>query len=304
MFSVLPYYTITNQEGSIKMKTLLHVNYHEGKGKLDEFFKIVNRFGYDGVELRAKYRFDDMDQAQFRKKAADFKADHPDKEIVFGHAVPFCRGTEEEIKENVDFFLDLMEWAKKECGTRVMNFFAGLVTTKGVSCNLETSGSGIALERDYERAAEGLKMIGQKAKELDMLIALEMHNSYLHDLAKPTKKLLDMVDCDAVGANYDHGNIVLNKNGEKVEEVFEILQDKIYYAHLKNVFTVAGGAGGYMITHLSDGCINQYEVMKGLKKYLKSGIFALEYPSRGDGLYGAKIDMEYIKFLKDELEID
>lgn len=286
------------------MKTLLHVNYYEGNGKLDEFLKIVNRFGYDGMELRAKYRYGDMDQSMFRKKIAAFKADHPQKEIVFSHTIPFCRGTDQEIRENLEFFLDHMEWAKKECGSAVMNLFTGLVTVKGVSCNLETSGSGIALEQDYERAAEGLRIVGEKAKSLDMLIALEMHNSYLHDLAKPTKKLLDMVNSDAVGANYDHGNIILNKNGEKVEEVFEILQDKIFYAHLKNVFTVTGGAGGYMITHLSDGCINQYEVMKGLKKYLRSGMFALEYPSKGDGIYGAKIDMEYIKFLKDELEID
>ena len=34
------------------MKTLLHVNYYEGAGKMDELFRIARKFGYDGVELR------------------------------------------------------------------------------------------------------------------------------------------------------------------------------------------------------------------------------------------------------------
>ena len=41
------------------MKVLLHVNYYEGVNKLDELFRIAQKFGYDGVELRWKYAFDD-----------------------------------------------------------------------------------------------------------------------------------------------------------------------------------------------------------------------------------------------------
>jgi hypothetical protein len=52
------------------MKVLLHVNYCEGQGKLDQLFELAKTYGYDGVELRWKYRFDDMDQAQYQKKIA------------------------------------------------------------------------------------------------------------------------------------------------------------------------------------------------------------------------------------------
>jgi hypothetical protein len=44
--------------------------------------------------------------------------------------------------------------------------------------------------------------------------------------------------------------------------------------------------------------------MKKLKDNLRSGILAVEYPAPGDGYIAAKRDMEYIKFLKDSLEID
>ena len=287
------------------MKTLLHVNYLETPGKVDKIFALAKRFGYDGVELRARYNVENFDLKAYRESIAAYKSANPEMEIVFGQMIPFCRGTEDAVKEAMDFVQDLMEWSKKDCGTKLFNFFTGPVIVPNISCNRETQGSGIALESDFEKSAAGLRILGEKAAGLNQLISLEMHNGYIHDLAAPTKKLLDMVDHDAVGANYDHGNVVLNKNGESISRVYEILQDKIYYAHLKNVFKVVSPlcSDGYMITQLSQGCINQYEVMEGLKKYLRSGIFALEYPSQGDGVYAAKVDMEYVRFLKEELSI-
>ena len=74
------------------MKTLLHVNYHEGAGRLDNLFKIASKYGYDGVELRWRYRFTDYDQASYQAKVAQLKQQYPDFEIVFGGAVNFCRG--------------------------------------------------------------------------------------------------------------------------------------------------------------------------------------------------------------------
>ena len=55
------------------MKTLLHVNYHEGAGRLDNLFKIASKYGYDGVELRWRYRFADYDQASYQAKVAQLR---------------------------------------------------------------------------------------------------------------------------------------------------------------------------------------------------------------------------------------
>ena len=71
------------------------------------------------------------------------------------------------------------------------------------------------------------------------------------------------------------------------------------------MFIVRGyNASGYIGCRLSDGHINNFTMMEGLKKHLKSGIFAVEYPNTGDGIYAAYKDIEYIKFLKDCLEIE
>jgi sugar phosphate isomerase/epimerase len=285
------------------MKVLLHVNYYEGANKLDELFRIAQKFGYDGVELRWKYRFDDMNQQEYQNKLIDLKSQYPDFEINFGGTVDFCRGKEDEVKAETTNYLEFLEWSKKELDTKVMNFFTGGMVAENTEYTaFHRNGSGMADEGDYERSAAGLKIVGDKAAELDMLIALETHNCYLHDLVKPCKKLMDMTNHDAVGINWDQGNIIINENGETIDEVFDILDGKIYYAHLKNLLFRAHDL--YLVTQLSQGHIDTMYAMKKLKTNLKSGMLATEYPSSGDGVIAAKRDMEYVKYLKDWLEID
>ena len=36
------------------MNVLLHVNYYEGPGRLQEFLNTAVKYGYNGVELRGK----------------------------------------------------------------------------------------------------------------------------------------------------------------------------------------------------------------------------------------------------------
>ena len=286
------------------MKTLLHVNYFEGKGRLREFLDLVLNAGYDGMELRWKYRYDDMTQEEYQKFLAAWKSAHPDKEIVFGGAVPYCRGKADEVKSAEEAYLKFLEWAAKECGTKVMNFFTGDIQPEGVVwTDYAHNGSGGADEGDYERSAAGLRTVGDAAAKLGILIALETHNAYLHDIASACRKLMDLTAHDAVGLNYDQGNIILNPNGEGIPQVFETIGDKIYYAHLKNMLMIRKTDGAYCCCRLSDGHIDTTEVLRRLNGTLRSGMFAVEYPNTGDGIYAAFKDMEYIKFIRDYLRI-
>ena len=287
------------------MKTLLHVNYFEGKGRLQEFLDLALKAGYNGIELRWKYRFDDMTQAEYTNMIANWKSAHPEMEIVFGGCVKYCRGTADEVKADEAAYLEFLNWAAKECGTKVMNFFTGDIQPEGVVwTDYDRNGSAAAEEGDYERSAAGLKLIGKEAEKLGMLIALETHNAYLHDLPAPCRKLLDMTDCDAVGLNYDQGNIIINPKFATIPQVFETVGDKIYYAHLKNMLIISKTPNrAYCGCRLSDGHINTMEVMRRLKNCLRSGIFAVEFPNTGDGIYAAYKDMEYLKFIRDYLAI-
>jgi sugar phosphate isomerase/epimerase len=284
------------------MKILLHVNYYEGKGRLHKLFELARQYGYDGVELRWKYAFDDFNQIAYLQEVAALKSKYPEMEIVFGGVVDFCRGKKDEVEKVTGEYLDFLGWAAKECGTRVMNLCTGvLVADKGDYYAFHSNGSAMASDNDYERAAAGLRIVGDMAATKGILIALETHNCYLHDTATSCNKLMELAHHDAVGLNYDHGNIFINRNGESIADVFNLIGCKIYYAHLKNLLKPAGMAlpGGFAPTRLKDGHINNREIVGRLQDSLRSGMLALEYPCSGDGILAVKEDMEYMRSLKE-----
>lgn len=288
------------------MKILLHVTYHEGPGeeRIRRLFKLAAENGCDGVELRKAYRWKDMTNAAYRDIVAGLKSEHPEMEIVFNGIVDLYAGSPSQNDDSIGEYGELLRWAKRECGTKLMNMACGVVMAPGVDENdFHLHGSAYAKEEDYHRIAGCLRRIGDIAAGLDMLVALEMHSWAIHDLAAPSRKLLDIAGHDSIGINHDHGNIFIHRNGDSIQSVFDILNDKIYYAHLKNMLAVSGGTGGYMCTRLADGHVNTMEVMEGLKRHLRSGMAAIEYPNKGDGILAAKLDMEYIRFIKGQAGI-
>ncbi|MFA7232380.1 MAG: TIM barrel protein, partial [Victivallaceae bacterium] len=144
------------------------------------------------------------------------------------------------------------------------------------------------------------RIVGDAAAANGILIALETHNCYLHDIATSCNKLMEQTGHDAVGLNYDHGNIFINRNGESIADVFKLMGGKIYYAHLKNLIKPVGMAlpGGFIPTRLKDGHINNRDIVDRLRQTLRSGMLALEYPCSGDGIFAAEEDMEYMRSLK------
>lgn len=286
------------------MKVLLHVNYHEGPGnKLEELFDLAERNGCDGVELRWKYRFSDRTQLQYCEEVLRLKRLHPEMEIVFGGNIEFCRGEREAVERDVADFIEFMTWANRICGTTLFNFFTGNLLAENIPYyEFDIHGSAIAEEGDFERSAAGLRRIGDEAAKLGARLALETHNDYLHDLIPACRKLMDMTNHPAIGLNYDQGNISLNPKGGTIESFFEALPDKVYYAHLKNIQRIQGrNGGGYIITRLEEGCIDQRRVMTLLKEHLQGNVITIEYPCPGDGVTAARRDMNYLRKLQEDL---
>ena len=285
------------------MKVYLHVNYHEGPGKYDDLFKIADMNGYDGIELRWKYAYDDMDQAAYQRKVIELKNQYPELELSFGGIVDFMSDDHDKVKRDTESYLEFLEWAKTNCGTRVMNFFTGaMVRPDAHYYEFDRNGSGMAEDINYERSAAGLNIVGDKAAELGILIALETHNCYLHDLPKACRRLLRETGHDAVGINLDMGNIVINKNGCDTKEAVDTIgEDKIYYAHLKNVLMYKKDI--FMSTRLEEGHIDNTYILSRIGQSVRSGVVTVEYACPGDGIIAAKRDMEYVKFMRDWLQI-
>lgn len=281
------------------MKFYLHVNYYEGEGKLKKLFKIAEMNGYDGVELRGKYKFQDMNQSQYQEKVIELKQRHPDMGISFGTYVELLQ-EQAKAERDIEEYLEFLEWAKNNCGTECMNFQTGQLLRPGASyLEFDRNGSSLAREKDFEKVASGLKIIAAKAEELDIKVALETHVGYIHDLPQSCDKLMKMVNSKALGINFDYGNIYSNKNGCGIKESIDIMADKIYYAHLKNLKKCENGVRVH--ASLEEGHINNCEILENLKAINFNGIVVPEYPATGDGFIMAKRDMEYIILLKEWL---
>jgi sugar phosphate isomerase/epimerase len=283
------------------MKVLLHVNYYEGAGKFEDLFRLIRMAGADGVELRAT-RYYDMEKASYLAMVEDLKQRNPDLELAFGYPLHFSSVSEDTQKQEFEDFVKFLDWAKAKCGTSLLNMFTdSLVNPACEYYDFDKNGSALADDLMYARHGAGLTAAGKELEARGMLGALETHNCYIHDLATSCEKLLRCVKSPAIGINYDHGNIFLNRNGESIDEVFELLKGKIYYAHLKNLLRTRDYT--YMATHLEAGHIDTCKVLAKLKEELKSGIFAIEYACSGDGVIAAKRDMDYIRFLRTWLGI-
>jgi sugar phosphate isomerase/epimerase len=281
------------------MKVYLHVNYCEGPGKLDTLFDIAQRNTYDGVELRYKYRFPDLNQEQYLQKVLALKNRYPALDIYFQGMVNLYRDDTDAINRELDEYIAFLAWSQRHLGTRIMNFSTGTLIRPGGNYNdFDQNGSGMATEADYGKTARSLRRIGDAATALGMRVALESHNCCLHDLAASCRKLMDATAHDAIGINYDHSNILINKKGETIEQVFALIGDKIYHTHLKNMLVVKDV---YLVTHLDQGQINTCEILRRLRDGGYRGELCVEYPWPGDGVIAAKRDKEYIDYLQDFL---
>jgi len=219
-------------------------------------------------------------------------------EIVFSiGGIRLSRGQPDEVATEIDVRIKFMEWAARECGTRVMNFYTdGLANPGGEP---HTTGSAQATEEDYARNAVHLRTLGDAAASVGAVLVIETHHGYLHDTPAACRKLLDLVPHDAIGINYDAANVFLNENGGTISDAFNLLNDKIYYAHLKNLLKMPHSH--MVVTRLEEGHVDQMEIMTGLRTCLRSGMVAIEYPCSGDGVIAARRDMEYVRFMQARL---
>ncbi len=283
------------------MKVLLHVNYFEGAGKFETLFKLVRVSGADGVELRAT-RYYDMDKPHYLAMVEELKQRNPELELTFGYPLHFSSVPEDVQKREFADFVEFLDWSHYKCGTTLLNMFTdSLVNPECRYIDFDKNGSALADDLLYARHGAGLTAAGRELESRNMLGALESHNCYLHDTATSCATLLRCIKSPAIGINYDHGNIFLNRKGESIADVFKLLKGKIYYAHLKNMMKTQDWQ--YLPTHLDAGHIDTFEVLSGLRSELKSGLCAIEYACTGDGIIAAKRDMEYIRYLREWVNI-
>lgn len=278
---------------------IMHCNYFEHGYTVAETFDKVVEHGYDGIELRGRPRFDNtteeyLDDVEKQMKRTGITS------LVLSLPGDFMKADSEVRAASVDELTYVLKRGM-DMGCRTFNAMCGALAAPGFDYGeFEKHGSNYASSEHWQWATAAYQQLGAVAAEGGARIAFETHNVYIHDLAKPTKKLLDMIDCDAVGANLDMGNIVLHADGESLEDALEILKGKLYYVHLKNMLRLR--PGGFAAVGLAEGCIDNRQFLRILKKQGYDHPIGVEAPRPGDRDYFAASDLAYTRSLLEYLD--
>ncbi len=274
-------------------KVYMHTNYWEKEGELEKTFKLASMNGYDGIELRMSGKSVGLKEDVYRKEICRLKDKYPEMELTFGCPVDFVVENESARKREEENVITFILWAEKNLGTKVFNFFTGVMTCADYM-EFHLNGSAMATEKHYTRVAAHLTRVGEAIRGSGIKIALESHNCYIHDLPDAIRKLLDMVEADNVGVNLDYGNIFLHKLGGSLDDALDKLKDRIFYVHLKNAVKVAGA---FYITPLAEGMIDNFHLLSLLKGIGYKGPICLEFPGLGDHFSAAARDSAYFKVI-------
>jgi sugar phosphate isomerase/epimerase len=280
----------------------MHITYCEQGQSIDDICLKAVKWGFDGVEFRRK-RAGQSETAEQYVDSIARAADASGLKIVMfgGPTVDLTLPDPEARKRQLDDAVEFYRMASRKINLTINNAFAGWLENPDSSVHYfdcKRHGSGIATEDHFQWAAEGFKVLGDLASELGFRFALEIHMCTVHDHPVSTKKLLDMIDRESVGANLDYANVLCFQDQTTLSDSISILGEKLFYVHLKNLQALTGF--DWLRTALSDGEINHREYLRLLALSGFHGPIALEAPRPGDREWFAQADIAYYKRLAAE----
>lgn len=282
------------------MNIIMHVNYLERAMPLDKVVARCADAGYDGIELRDRDRSGRIPLDEYLQWTT---------ELAQRHSLMLVYGSRNNTTENADVdveFERLQQVIRQAAtaGSPLVNMFTGLLIPPDVEPRrFELTGSSCATQRNWQASVDYLKQAATLAEQHDIDLCLETHNGYLHDLAKPAAKLVDLVNSPRVKINLDLGNIGLNANAESLTDEIETAGSRIGYAHLKNYTQVRfTSSPGYFMTPLSMGDLNHYILLPQILKHLQGNWLAIENTMPGDKREIMHMDLNYLHKLLDEID--
>ena len=290
---------------------IMHVNYGEtdfgrfGKNSIEDIFKIAVDIGYDGIEFRSSIpqELSHLSYESYIDEIGRCKGKYGLKTIILSARYSdLLSKSNEECDKAIAENIKQVRYANKICGTTIFNAAAKVIKSSiatAPSGSYEFHGSGAATENDWENTVNVFKKVGKELETLGVRFAFETHMNTIHDTPQATKKLVDMIDSQAIGVNMDYGNTVYFPNCLGLEETIDLYGDKLFYTHFKNSMAVGKER---VPTALSEGEINHRLYLKKLKETGFKGPIAIEAPRSGDRIWFAKQDFDYVKSIIDSIK--
>lgn len=249
----------------------------------------ARRYGYDGVELslvhcRDSELRDDLDNSirtanryGMAIACVDFRGN-------------FIADSEREVYQSVGLVEKRIELCGDK-GIRRLNGFAGVLAKEGAPFG--ESGSALAIDDHYQRAADALRYLGDVAEKHDVLLTLEIHMNTPHDTIASMRRLLEQTGHARVAANPDPGNMFATSTAERDPAALDAIGSQIAYFHFKNC---AARAGTFDFSvPLSCGHVDTFGWLAKLRDLDYAGPVCIEYVGEGDPRAAARNDIAYLR---------
>lgn len=281
------------------MKIYKHVNFLEHVFPIEEIATQALAAGYDGIELRGWDITETLPLDRYLARCIEI-AGHRRLELVFGcpnNTTPAGRD------ESMQRMKSLIRIAG-EGGIKILNVFAEYIKGPQTPYHyFELNGSALATDADFTRTADYFREVGELSAQWDILLCFETHNCYLHDLGAPTARLLKLIALDNVKANFDYGNIFLNRSNLGLDRELAELSSHIGYAHLKNVVAFNHYDSRLLRgSSLADGDINTLVTMRKLLSTGFEGPLAIENILPGDKRRWLREDLAYLRSILADID--
>ena len=254
----------------------------------------AREYGWEGLELSSSaYRGRSL--AEVKPELADTMRRYGVSTPVASWSADVIQDDREAAKKSLETLIGGLPLLK-ELGVEKINSGVGALRAE----DPVVTGSAIAKEEHYERAAEAFRTVAPVLAELGMTCSFEIHMHALHDTAGSTLKLLDMIGSPLVTANIDAGNMYGTPHAEEAVAAVEMLAGRIGYVHAKNCRRLATGGTDYSYM-LDDGHLDYYRIFRALRDTGYTGHVCCEYCGLGDPSVAAQRDLAYLKSTMREL---
>lgn len=168
----------------------------------------------------------------------------------------------------------------------------------GASCVIiDAAGTETADPDEWRRVVVHGRYVGQYAADKGVRVAFEIHEGLAHS-GTAASRLIDAIDHDAVGVNYDTGNAVYyNDDVDPVVDIEAIL-DRLFQMHVKDT---SGGRGEWAFGALGSGRVDLPAVIDKVMASGFRGPFSLEIEGfAGEDLTRAEL-IERVRSSRDYL---
>ena len=277
------------------MKVIMH-SYTFRTYPLERALKKAAEYGWDGIELQPVH-FNVQKVEEELPRVIELASKYGVDIYVIDFPGNFIGDDEAKRRESIDFVKKMIT-VVRNYGIQVMNGGVGGLVGPDPR-DYGKNGSAMATDVHYQRAADALREIGKVAEGDGVTITLEIHMNTLHDTAKSTLRLLEMVGSPAVTANPDPGNMYSTGHAEKGAAFIETLKGRIGHFHLKNCYLHAGQYNYSVL--LEHGHIDNFKIVEKLKEIGYKGAVTIEYCGLGDPNVAARQDLAYLRSILNEL---